>query len=115
MFRSVSLAALCLAFSYGTQGQDFDFPQSALTDPAVLSTAMPDLARQVMAVYKENDREKYLDNLFRLQMVAAQYPEALSTIAALREVLRTASPPRGAWVNKQYEIYAHAKIEQSAG
>jgi uncharacterized protein len=106
------LAALCLAHS--AAAQDFNLPESAVTDSAALYTAMPELARQTMAVYKEGDREKYLDNLFRLQIVAGQYSEALDTIASLRDVLRTASPPRGVWVNAQYEIYAHAKIEQNA-
>ena len=45
---------------------------------------MPGLAGKVIAVYKENDRRKYLDNLFRLQIVAGRYADAKETLASLR-------------------------------
>ena len=115
MSRSFFATILCLALAYSAAvAQDLNFPESAVADPAALSAAMPEFARQVMATYKESDREKYLDNLFRLQIVAGQDEEALRTIASLREVLRTARPPRAAWVNAQYEIYARARMQQNA-
>jgi len=115
MSRSFFVTILCLALVYSAAvAQDLNFPGSAVTDPAALSAAMPEFARQVMAAYKESDREKYLDNLFRLQIVAGQDEEALRTIASLREVLRTASPPRAAWVNAQYEIFVRARMQQKA-
>lgn len=47
---------------------------------------MPDLARKVIASYQDADREKYLDTLFRLHMIAGQYSDALSTLKSLRAV-----------------------------
>lgn len=105
-------ASLVLA-SLAASAQEFSFPEAGVTDPSALAKAMPVLASQILAAYTESDQEKHLDNLFRLQIVSGHYEEALGTIARLREVLRTASPPRAAWVNAQYEIYARAKIGEN--
>lgn len=75
---------------------------------------MPVLAKQVLGVYKDPDCEKYLDNLFRIQMVAGQYADALRTIASLREMRRSQDLERSAWVNVQYEIYASARATQES-
>src|SRR4051794_7488832 len=76
--------------------QPFAFPAAAVEDPAALSKAMPGLVREVMAVYREDDRRTYLDNLFRLQIVAGQYAEAGESLASLRALGESASPQTGA-------------------
>src|SRR5207245_10600079 len=95
MKRSLYFAVTCLLMASASVAQEFSFPEAAVTDPAALSKAMPELAKQVMAVYKDGDRAKFLDNLFRLQTVAGQYEDALSSLASLREVLATSHPPAG--------------------
>lgn len=114
MWRSFCLAAVCLVLSHPITAQQFSFPETAITDRAALSKAMPDLATQILAVYKKGDPEKYLDNLFRLQMVAGQYPDALNSIASLRGLLAARHETRAAWMNVQYEIYARALMKQNA-
>src|ERR1700681_2446116 len=107
-FLGWSLVALPCAAA-----QTFDFPSAEAEDPAALSKALPGLAREVIAVYREDDRPTYLDNLFRLQIVAGRYADATETLTALR-ALRTkssASPQAGA-TDVQYEIYARAKASQ---
>lgn len=108
MCRLLFLALICLAVGSGAAAQELSFPEAAVGDAAALSKAMPELAQQVLAVYKEGDHDKYLDNLFRLQMVAGNYADALSTIAPLRERLRVKHEGRAEWINVQYEIYARA-------
>lgn len=112
MQKPLCLVLLCLTLVSCAAAQQFELPESVLGDPAALSKAMPPLAKQVLAVYKDDDREKYLDNLFRLQMVAGQYSEAVKSIVALRELRRPTNPARSAWVNVQFEIYASAKLAQ---
>jgi hypothetical protein len=115
--RKLLLIAVCLLpWSY-CSAQTYNFPRAAASDPAFLEKAMPVLATQALAVYKDENREKYLDNLFRLQMVAGKYQEALNTIGSLRELFAasTVIPTRAAWVNVNYEIFADAKIKQGAG
>lgn len=114
MHRLFYAAVLYVTVGSFAVAQQFDFPEAAIVDPALQSKAVSDLARQVVAIYKDEDRSKYLDNLFRLQIMAGRYEDALHTISSLREVLRAANPPRGAWVNVQYEIYARALARQES-
>src|SRR6185369_11294981 len=72
----------------------------------------PKLAKQVIAVYKEDDRGKYLDNLFRLQLIAGDYENALATIRSLRAVLRSSDPVWAHIAYIHYEIYAIAKLRE---
>jgi uncharacterized protein len=114
MHRLFYAAVLYVTIGSFAVAQQFDFPEAAIVDPALQSKAVSDLARQVVVIYKDEDRGKYLDNLFRLQIMAGRYEDALHTINSLREVLGAANPPRGAWVNVQYEIYARALARQES-
>lgn len=115
MWKSLGLAVVSIAVTCCAAAQDLNFPEEAVGDSAALSKAMPDLAKQVLAIYKESNRDKYLDNLFRLQLVAGNYQDALNTAADLREAMRSEHAARAGWVNVQYEIYARAKMREAAG
>lgn len=71
------------------------------------------LAGEVLAVYKDDDREKYLSNLSALQAVAGQYPKAVQSFVALRDFRRTARVSNAAWRDLQFEIYVRAKAAAS--
>ncbi len=113
MSKRIGCAFLCLA-AVPCAAQSFDFPGAAVEDPAALSQFMPGLAREVIAVYREDDRRKSLDNLFRLQIVAGQYAEVVRTLDALHELSRAGNSPQAAANNVQYEIYAKAEAEHAA-
>jgi putative CocE/NonD family hydrolase len=86
------------------------FPAAAVQDEAALSKAMPRLAGTTIDTYRASDRETYLDNLFRLQLVAGRFDDALRTLEALR-TLRANSPSKTLRVGMmQYEIYDRAKM-----
>ncbi len=114
MWKSICPALICLAVASAAGAQELTFPEAAVADPAALSKAMPDLAKQVITIYKEGDQQKYLDNLFRLQIVAGQFAGALHSIASLRERIRADHQTRAAWIHVQYEIYARAKLRADA-
>jgi|SRR5436305_1228847 len=114
MQKLLSLVLLCLGVAAPAPVQELDLPPAAVRDEATLAQAMPGLARQVMANYKEEDREKYLDNLFRLQMLAGQYAEANATLRSLRDILKAKDPTYGDVANAQFEMYANAKLKQAA-
>ncbi len=114
MQKRLCLILLTFALTRIAAAQQFDFPESAASDPATLSKAVPVLARQVISAYKEQDRDKYLENLFALQLAAGHYAEAGRSIVTLRELRRPAHPMRSAWENVQYEIYARAGAIQAA-
>ena len=106
---------LLVASVLGAAAQEFEFPATAAQDDAALSQAMPRLARQVIAAYREQDRETYLDNLFRLQLIAGDYDKAAETIVTLRQLRAQKIPGGGEWVNLQYEMFARAKAIEAAG
>jgi hypothetical protein len=115
----VAVAVVLLCLGCGTtprrdvHSQLIEFPAAAAADPAVLSKAMPGLARTVLAAYREDDRRKYLDTLFRLQMVAGQFADASTALSELRAMpASTVSPQPGATL-VVYEMLATARIQQN--
>src|SRR6185369_1874913 len=68
VFVLLALSTLSGAAS-AAQGQRFEF-SPATTEDAALDLALPELARQAMAVYQDSNQAAYLGNLFRLQMMA---------------------------------------------
>jgi putative CocE/NonD family hydrolase len=105
------LALPCMAARL--PAQSFDFPAAAVEDPAALAKSMPTLAREVIAVYRNDDRRKSLDDLFRLQIVAGQYADATRTLAALRALPPDSVSPQGSATRVLYEIFA--RVRQSEG
>jgi putative CocE/NonD family hydrolase len=96
----------------GARAQSFDLPKAAATDHAELDKAMPVLASQLLRQYKEDDRERYLANVFRLQTIAGNYKDAIATIGTLRELLQASHSPSTHLAHKEYEIFARARLEQ---
>jgi len=107
---------ICLCLVVGplsAAAQTFDFPGAAVEAPAALSSRMPGLAREVIAVYKDEDRRRFLDNLFRLQTVAGQSTEAAASLATLRSLGPDNSSPQADATRVLYEIFATAKARES--
>ena len=85
-------------------------PQS--TKPAAVVSSMRALAHDVLPLYRDVDRERYLDVLFRLQIVAGEYAQAINTIEQVRmrradadaDVDAQDAPP----LYLQYEFHADA-------
>lgn len=95
--------------------QQFDFQTTTVEDSATLSNRAAKLAKAVIAVYRDDDRAKYLDNLFRLQMVAGQYADSARTLTALRTLFAKSMPPQPAAGIIQFLIFARAKAESENG
>jgi hypothetical protein len=91
------------------------FPASAIEDSAVLSTAMPALAREVMAELGNDDHRGYLDTLFRLQMLAGDDEHAIESLVALRNLNPNNLSPRPGAALSIYETLARARIEVRRG
>ena len=101
------LGLLILCWTAAAQAQRFPTPQ---TDSLALARDMPVLATQVIDQYKDTDRARMLDNLFRLQIVAGRYDDAVRSLGELRAI-RTRSAttkPDARAADIQYEIWARA-------
>ncbi len=110
--RNVLLLSLLAAPA--ALAQEITVPAAAWTSDSALAAAMPGMAEQVMAVYREDDRDRYLDNRFRLQLVTGRYPEAIETLTALRDLRRAPHAPLSPHATLPYEIYLHARSRQQA-
>jgi uncharacterized protein len=98
--------------------QDFQLSSADVADSSALTKSMPRLAAEVLTSYRDTARARFLDNLFRLQIVTGKYTEASATLAEGRAV-RTSRPdatPQTRALYMQYEIFARAKsVEQNSG
>src|SRR4051794_26137237 len=77
---------LCLAAPFAA-AQQIDFPVDAAKDDVALAAAMPGVGEQLIARYTNGDRDQYLDNLARFQLVAGKYADAQKTLGAMRPSL----------------------------
>jgi uncharacterized protein len=111
--KIICLALLCAVTGANASAQELELPQSVVKDEAAFAKAMPELARQVMARYTEPDRDRYLNLLFRLQIVAEQLPEAVVTLQSLIE-LRQATDPTNVPRLLAFVVEAKAKVKQKA-
>jgi putative CocE/NonD family hydrolase len=114
MRKLFGLILFCFAFGAHALAQELDLPQAAVKDEAALAKAMPELARRAIAVYEDPDRNRHLNTLFRLQIVAGQYPEAVATLRSLTE-LRRATNPASALPLLPFEILAKARVKEADG
>ena len=89
---------------------------ASLADSTARTEAIPRLAAQAAAVYRDSNRVVMLDNRFRLQFLAGRYQDAAATLAdwrpACEAVGDTTAGARA--LNVQYEIYLRAKQVQAA-
>ena len=80
MIKRILLLFLFLIASATGWGQKIDFPKYDYADSAAVAKNMVTLAEKTISVYKETDRGAYLDNLFRLELVAKRYKAMQSTL-----------------------------------
>ena len=70
---------------------------------------MSALAIKATAVYKDDNRSRYLDNLFRLQMAAGRYTDATATLISLRSLAPGATSAQARATLLLYAIFARAQ------
>ncbi len=106
------LGLLLLTHATAALSQELAFPGDPATGTAI-EAALPALARDALGAYREEDRDRYLDTAFRLQMAAGRYQETISTLRTLRALRATPADGQTS-LFVQYEIFAQAKILQAA-
>ena len=107
MMRFFCVAALCIAGASLASAQELRFPVATIgSDTAV---AMSALANQAIVAYKDDNHDRYLDNLFRLQMVAGKYGDASTTLTALRAMRGTRVSRSATAADALYAILATAR------
>ena len=84
----------------------------AVAGDSALAVEMPRLAERAIATYRDTDRELYLDNLYRLEIVAGRYQEAGATLRTLRDLQVAMHRAKASASSLPYEIYARARTAQ---
>jgi len=95
--------------------QQVFFPQIQAADTNTLTSAMSLLANDIITLCNsDSDKNKYLGNLFMLQMVAGKYERAIGSIQAIRALNKGGNAKYPDLMAVQYEMFCKAKLmEQS--
>jgi RNA:NAD 2'-phosphotransferase (TPT1/KptA family) len=83
MLKRSAALLLCVLASPLASAQDFAMPGGVAPNEATLEQGMPELARQVLVAYHDDDPDTDLGNRYRLQLVAGQYTGAAATLNTL--------------------------------
>ena len=111
MNRKLCMALLCLFISAFSRAQNVYFPGINGTDSIAVAKQMQVLANKVINQYRTNGDEKaYLDNLFKLQIIAGKYTDAINSIVALRQIAKTDGTQYPALLYTQYELFCRAEL-----
>jgi putative CocE/NonD family hydrolase len=103
--RALCFVLLCLVGTSFASAQELRFPAVGNDTPQAMTT----LAEQAIASYKESDRGRHLDNLFRMQMVAGRYADAIASIKSLRALRSNKVSLSATAADELYAIVAAAK------
>ncbi|KMQ65211.1 hydrolase [Chryseobacterium angstadtii] len=98
------------------QAQKFYFPKTAVTDSVVLEKQMPLLASKLLKQtpllkLKKTSKMAYLDQLFRLQLVAKDYKKSNTSLADYRKEFADHDMAGNKFII--YEFYSLAKIAEA--
>ena len=109
--KKIALFLFLFISSYSFS-QKFYFPSKNLKDSAGISSSMALLAKQIIAVYKEENKETYYDNLFRFHLAAYDYYKSISTLDSLRRIYSTSNPDNGSVAEFGYQSFLETKLYQ---
>lgn len=106
------LILLFIFISFKSFSQKFYLSSQNLKDSSGIDLSMTNLAKKIIAVYKEQDKISYFDNLFRFELVAKNYPNSLLALDSLRSFFRLSNPEVASVREFEYETYAQTKLFQ---
>jgi len=107
------MALLCLILPLLCGAQQVHLPNIDIDDNTATAKQMAILAKEVIGNYGHQDDEKtYQNNTLRLQLVAGEYAEAITTIDKLRSIAKTDGTNYPDLLYVQYELFAQAKLKQ---
>ena len=109
MLRFVAvLIYLSLIVPGSVYATDIHLPKAL--EPTSVDAAVPMIADQLVRAHRGDNQQGDLDTLFRLQLAAGHYQDAIASLRSLRELRHDdpSLPP----IYLQYEIYARARVIQ---
>jgi putative CocE/NonD family hydrolase len=107
-------ALACALAGSVASAQDIPLARALTGEDSALPEIMSQIATQAIADYRDADSDRYLDNLFRLQLVAGLNADAAETLTALRNMRRAARPEKADVTNIRWRVFADARLIQRA-
>ncbi|WP_156104474.1 CocE/NonD family hydrolase [Chryseobacterium populi] len=105
---------LALLFISLVQAQKFHFPGTAVEDSIILEKEMPELALKVIAKQalkqKPENKVDFLDNLFRLEIIAKDYTQSINTLSEYRKQYADHNMAGNKYI--ALEVYSLAKLNE---
>ena len=86
------MALLCLFITHFGMAQQLSLPHITANDRTSVDRQMTLLAADVMKTYADKPRKDFLENEFKLQLLASNYHGSLETLSALYSVSAQVSP-----------------------
>jgi uncharacterized protein len=104
----------CLLAAMSAQAQELAFPRAAATDDAQLTAALPALAKQALASYRNENDDAHLGAVFRMQLVAGDAAASVATADQwlAQHVDRPGTEPASFSLGTR--LYARARARQDA-
>lgn len=109
----IILISIC--FTLGSSGQTFYFPKEYYKDSISLGKNMSALAKKILANYKNTNKKDYFDNLYRFQILAEQFADAIKSIDSFHLLLRESDPLDKSidGIYFQFQTFCYSKLRQS--
>lgn len=104
--------SLLLACSSITFAQQLPLAKK-ITSPEILGEQASTLAKVLLTTYTNTDQTAYLDNRFRIALVAGQYKECLNTIDSFQVFMGLATNPELAAMGIQFRAYALTRLGEN--
>lgn len=92
--------------------QKFYFPSKDIIDTSALHSSLAQLSKQLIKTYKEENKQTYLDNLLRLEIVAQEYEKSLLTLDTIRSFYRQSAPQLAPVISFNFQLFSKAKLYQ---
>jgi putative CocE/NonD family hydrolase len=108
------IALACALAESAASAQDIPLAGPLTGEDSALPAVMSQIATQAIANYRDADRDRYLDTLFRLQLVAGLNADAANTLTALRGMRRAAHPESIDVTNVRWKLFTDARLIQDA-
>jgi putative CocE/NonD family hydrolase len=114
MLQKIFAIVVLLLATSAVQAQELKLLHPLTADDATASASIRTLARDALAVYRDDDRQVDLNQRFRLQIVAGQPVDALASIKELRALRSFPDAAQRAGFLLAYQVYIEAQQRASA-
>lgn len=106
------LAIILVYTSISSFSQKLYLPSSTLKDSSSIHSSLTPLSKQLLKTYKEENKQTYLDNILRFEIVAQEYEKSLLTLDTIRSFYKQSAPQLAPVISFNFQLFSKAKLYQ---